>query len=236
MKKIVLILIINVALVNAQDVMSVEDAIRSGLQNNFTIQIARNDVEIAQNNAGFATAAFLPTVDASGGYQYSQSDQETNSPFSFGDSETRGYEAKILLNWTLFDGFRMFIDRSRYHSLTGLSTAQARNTIETTVVNILRAYFGLVQQQLLLDVAENTLEISETRLNKERVRREVGGASSTDFLNAQVSYNNDKALVITQGLRVAVALKELNILLGQKPDQPAQRGKGNSDFSFGRRI
>ncbi len=218
MKTVFLFLLLLIFSLQAQQVLTIEDAIRLGLKNNFDIQIARNDARIAENNRGLGTAGFLPSLDVLGNAQYLDSKQETNSPFSFGNSRAESWGGQILLNWTLFDGFRMFVDKGRFNRLAELGEAQARNIIENSIVGILAAYFNLVQQEQLLEVARNTLEISETRLNKERVRRDVGGASSTDFLNAQVSYNSDKGSVINQELRVTVALNDLNISLGQKPD------------------
>ena len=203
---------------NAQTEMTAEDAIRIGLKYNFNIQIARNEAEIARNNTGLGSAEFLPALDATGTLQYLTTDPETNSPFSFGKSSTKGYEGQITLSWTLFDGMKMFVEKRRFDKLADLGETQSRDIIENTVVGILQAYFNLVQQEQLLDVAKSTLEISETRLNKEKVRRDVGGASSTDLLNAQVSYNNDLSTLLNQELRVVVALKELNILLGQNPE------------------
>jgi outer membrane protein TolC len=216
----------------AQQIITIEDAIRIGLKNNFDIQIARNEAEIAENNTGLGTAGFLPTIDAAGNVQYLDSRQDTNSPFSFGNSQTTGYNAEILLNWTLFDGLRMFVNKSRFDRLAELGDALSRNIIENNVVQILAAYFDLVQQEQLLDVAISNLEISETRLNKEKVRRDVGGASSTDFLNAQVSFNNDKAALINQELAVKVALQDLNILLGQKPETDLEVEKNITLFTL----
>jgi outer membrane protein len=221
MKRIVLSVMILFASIYGQELMTAEDAIRLGLENNFDIQIARNTAKIAENNIGKGTANLLPLLDASGFYQNSSAELETDNPFRFGGkSTTRTYNGQVALNWTLFDGFKMFIDRSRYVELAKLSDAQARNFIENTGVSILAAYFDVVQQELLLDVARQALEISETRLNKEKVRRDLGGASSTDLLNAQVSYNNDKGTLINQELRLTLAYKNLNILLAQKPDSP----------------
>ncbi|MBN2364852.1 MAG: TolC family protein, partial [Calditrichaeota bacterium] len=217
-QRISVLLLLGIWSLYSQDVMTAEDAIRIGLKNNFDIQIARNNLEVVRNNTGLGTAGFLPLLDASGNAQYSVTDQETNSPFSFGNSSTESYGAAINLNWTLFDGMRMFVSKSRFNELVKQGEAQTRNIIEKTIVEILRAYFNLVQQEQLLEVSQNTMEISETRLNKERVRRDVGGASSTDLLNAQVSYNNDRALFLNQQLQVSIALKELNILLARDPN------------------
>lgn len=200
-----------------QKVMTMEDAVELGLKNNFNIRIARNTAEIAGNNTGKGTANFLPTLNATGNYSYSNTKQETNSPFSFGNSDTKGFATQLTLNWTLFDGFRMFADRSRYLELAKLGEYQARTTIETNVIQIMQAYFNYVQQQQLLEVAESNLAISESRYEKSKVRNELGGASSTDLLNAQVSLNNDKSEYFNQQLAVSVAKKNLNILLAQEP-------------------
>ncbi|MBD3401899.1 hypothetical protein GF420_03310 [candidate division GN15 bacterium] len=213
------------ATVSAQEEMTVEDAIRIGLENNYSIRIARNSAEIARNNEGRGTAELLPTLDASGNHTYSSTDEETNSPFSFGDSDTRASGASVALNWTLFDGFRMFAEESRYDELARLGEYQARLTIENTVVTITRAYYDLVQQEQLLDVARRTRDISRERLNKEEVRNELGGASSTDFLNARVAFNNDQATLLNQELAVTLARQELNLQLGREPDVPVTVSK-----------
>ena len=218
MKYILFFIMLFTHVVFAQSVMSSEDAIKIGLKNNFEIKIARNSDIISQNNEGKGTAEFLPSLNASGYYQLLNSDPETNSPFSFGASDTRTYGADLTLSWTLFDGLKMFAEKERYNELAKLGEAQTRNLIESTIVAILRSYFNLVQQELLLDVAINTLEISEVRLNREKTRREVGGSSSTDLLNAQVSYNSDKSQFLNQELGVLIARKELNLLLGREAD------------------
>ena len=208
--------------VHPQTEMSAEDAIAIGLDNNYSIRIARNDARIAVNNAGLGTANFLPTLDAAGGYSLATSEQTTNSPFSFGDTDSEALNGQVALNWTLFDGFRMFAEKGRLNALARLGEAQARSAIESAVVGILSDYFNLVRQELLLDVAREARAISETRLNKERVRNDLGGASSTDLLNAQVAFNTDQAAVLDQELQVLVARNALNRALGRAPDAPLE--------------
>jgi outer membrane protein TolC len=119
----------------------------------------------------------------------------------------------------------MFTTNRRFRELAKLGAYQARYIIENTSVAILRAYFNVVQQEELLDVAKNSMEISRTRLEKEKVRQELGGASSTDFLNAQVSFNNDRSLVLNQDLQLLIAKKDLNILLGRDAATPISVNK-----------
>lgn len=204
----------------ADTVLTLSNAISIGLENNYDIRIARRNARIAENNTGLGTAELLPTIDVTGGYNYNDQQTSTTSPFSFGDSRTETKTAQIQLNWTLFDGFRMFAEKARYSELARLGQAQARLTIENEVVAIAQAYFNLVQQERRLAVSREALEVSRTRLEKERVRRELGGASSTDYLNAEVFYNNDQAALINQELAVVTARQALNLVLGRDPQAP----------------
>jgi len=77
-----------------------------------------------------------------------------------------------------------------------------------------------VQQEQLLDVIRDTLAVSKRRLEREEIRRELGGASSTDLLNARVNYNNDESTLLDQQLAVTIALNELNIVLARDPLTP----------------
>jgi len=214
MKKIFLLFTLLSVPFFAQEKITAEEAIKIGLKNNFDIQIAKNNQEIAENNAGLGTSGFLPKLDATGNYNLGSTKTETNSPFSFGDTDTRSYGAKLSLNWTLFDGFRMFVNKSKYDDLAKLGEFQARNTIESSVVGILRAYFNLVAQQKLLEISKISLEVSELRYNKTKVREEMGAVSTTDLLNAQVAYNSDKSNLISQELTVEIARKDLLLALG----------------------
>lgn len=200
--------------------LSVQEAIRIGLHNNYAIRVARTTAEIARNNVGLGTAGFLPRLDTRGSWRYDAVNERTGAPTSFGNQDTRLWNSAVQLDWTLFDGFRMFADRQRYVDLSGAGTEQARDRIETTVVEIMRSYFNLVQQEQLLDVARETRDISRTRLDREAVRQQLGGVSSTDLLNARVDYNQDQSALLDRKLAAAIAAKDLNILLARDPRTP----------------
>jgi len=220
MKNTILTLLLLVSSAWAQEALTLEDAIRLGLKNNYDIRIARNDAKVSQNNKGLGIAGFLPTVDATGNYNLADYDEDSNSSSSLDKFDTKNLGADVSLNWTIFDGFKMFAEKKKYDELSQLGQYQSRQQIENTVVAISRAYFDLVQQEQLLDVARETKGISNSRLEKERVGREIGGSSSTDYLNAKVAYNNDQSNLLDRELAVTVAHEELNLLLGQDPATP----------------
>ncbi len=220
MKILTLILMTLAASLFAREKLTLEQAVAEALKNNYDIKIARGNAELAENNLDKGISGFLPSLDLSGNAALSKSEQTSNSPFSFGNSTTRSWSGQVSLSWTLFDGFQMFTNKERYEELEKLGLSQKRTAVENVIVAVISSYLNLMTQERLLDVAENTLEISAERLRKEEIRNNLGGSSSAGLLNAKVFYNNDKTAKLNQELNVEIARKNLNILLGREPDSP----------------
>jgi len=217
MRKLFLICLLTASPVFAESEMSIEDAIGIGLEYNFDIRMARIDVQITENNQALGKAGFLPKINLNGSAGTTKSNVDSTSDTNSGDSVTNNWSTELALNWTLFDGFQMYAENKKYKALASLGQNTARSQIEATVVNISREFFNLVHHEQLLSAIENSVDISETRLKKEEIRRELGAASSTDYLNAVVAFNTDKALFIEQELNVKITQENLNSLLGFEP-------------------
>ena len=50
----------------AQEILTLDQALQTGLQNNYSVRIAKNDASIAANNVTIGNAGFLPVVDVFG--------------------------------------------------------------------------------------------------------------------------------------------------------------------------
>jgi outer membrane protein TolC len=48
----------------AQAVLTKDEAIKITLENNYGVQVAKNDVKVADNNDGLLNSGYLPTVTA----------------------------------------------------------------------------------------------------------------------------------------------------------------------------
>ncbi|HKJ82089.1 MAG TPA: TolC family protein, partial [Ignavibacteriaceae bacterium] len=73
-----LLVILITGLTNAQEVLTPQDDVKIALENNYSIKIAKNEKNIAENNSSVGNAGFLPTVDASGSYTRSSNDTKQN--------------------------------------------------------------------------------------------------------------------------------------------------------------
>jgi outer membrane protein TolC len=94
--------------IQAQNMLTTQEAVALALEYNYGIKIAKNNVEISDNNANILNADFLPRVTGNGGATYNL--DNTDAEFSNGNStslngaESSRYNASVNLNYTLFDG------------------------------------------------------------------------------------------------------------------------------------
>lgn len=188
--------------VNAQDLLTVEDATRIALENNFEIKISKNDLEIDQTNASAGNAGMLPKLIASitdnNSIQNQNQTRSDGTVNSLDNAKNNSLNYGVMLDWTVFDGLRMFAKKEQLKELQKLGENQLKLTILTKISDVNATYFDLVQQQQQLVALDSTLNISNQRLNLAQNRFSIGKASKLEVLNAQVDLNTDKVNVLKQ--------------------------------------
>ena len=200
-------------------VLTAEEAVKMALQNNFDIQLARNaaDVTVINNSAG--QAGMLPSIGLNGGF----GGGNTNLNQNLADGRvidragvvTNTANAAVQLNWTLFDGMGMFINRTRLRQLNEAGEQAYRIQVEQTLLDVLTAYYQLVRQQYVVKVNEQNLKLSDERVRLAGNRYEVGTGSKLDFLQSKVDRNNDHTLLIQLQQELETSKIKLNQLLGR---------------------
>lgn len=201
--------------------LSLEDAIRTGLEHNYGIQLSRRDVEIAENNVTRGNAGQLPTVAGNlvRTFNINNSLQQTggNDPRIVNGGRSNALQANVGLNWTLFDGLGMFIAYDRLKTLNNLQQQVTRNTVEQTVADIMNAYYNVVLVSGRLKSLEEALNIGQARIDLTQAQVSVGTAAKVELLTAQVDFNADRSVLIQQQEALATAKINLNNLLGRSP-------------------
>ena len=99
-----------------------------------------------------------------------------------------------------------------------LCNRHCAEVVENTVAGISTAYYRLILELQRLKVLQQTLFLSKARLDISQAQYELGGAGKRDFLAAQVDYNGDSSLLMTQYQVIQNARVNLNELLAADPD------------------
>lgn len=207
------------SMVEAQELLTAENAIAVALENNYQIKLAKNATDINQLGVSPGMAGMLPQVNAL--FQTNNSSQNINQTRSDGttraldNAKNNSMNYGLALNWTVFDGLYMFASYDRLKELDKLGEAELTNTLLNTVSNVLVTYYNLVQQQQQLIVLDSTLLLSQQRVDLAQNRFSIGKASKLEVLNAQVDFNTDQTLLLRQKELYANTKTELNRLLAR---------------------
>lgn len=188
----------------AQQMLTLEDAIQQGITKQYSIQISRQRERIAANENSLGNAGFLPTITGSANKNYTISgiDQSffggLRPPLVQSGVNSNSGNVGMAMAWTLYDGKGMFVLRDRYKELQNLGAKQTESSIENLIALISSTYYDIIRQNLRVNNFKKGLEISNDRLKLAKDRYEVGQGSKVDYYSAQVDYNEDKALLIAQ--------------------------------------
>ncbi len=220
MKILIRILFVLVGLNGLAQELTLEQAITIALQNNHNIQIQKNQIEIAKNQATVGNADLLPKVDISGNYSVSQSTTDIQfvtdpAPQKGLESESKSSGLSANLSYTLFDGFGNIRTYQKLQEQEELAEIQTRLNIESTLMQVINGYFEVLRNQTQLEIVKNTLSISKDRLARLEGSYKYGSGNKIDILNAQVDFNTDSANFLNTKQALENAKYNLNYLLGR---------------------
>ncbi len=208
---------------NAQQLLTPDEAVQLTLSHNYGIQIANNTVEIAENNTSILNSGYLPTLTGNAGATYNL--DNTEAEFSNGNTttlngaESSRYNASVNLNYTLFDGLGRLYNYKRLKEQYQLSELEARETIENTLLQLFSVYYSVAQLSENTNAIKETFEISKDRLVRSEYQFEYGQNTKLDVLNAQVDINNDSISIVNTEQQLINAKRDLNVILGNKLTQ-----------------
>ena len=224
-------LIIFVNTTDAQDKLTKEQALDFALENNFGIQVSRNNTEITKNNSNILNSGYLPTVSISGGGNYIGSDSEIAFPGQFDDQgnpipnrifegqESQRYNASVNLNYTLFDGLGRTYIYKQLKEQYNLSELQLRETIEYSILQIFEVYFSIAQFTESSRIFKQNLEVSKERQKRAQSAFIHGQGNKLAVLNAQVDVTNDSISLIQVNQQLDNSKRDLNLLMNQPIDK-----------------
>ncbi len=204
----------------SEELLLPEDAVRLALKNNFSIIISEMESEIAANNSNAGNAGMYPSLDITG--RQNNSTMSVNQEYLDGrkvdktGASSMSAEAGIQLNWTVFDGMKMFVERDRLELLKELSGLALRESIENTIYKALTVYYDIVKQKRFLAAVCESIDISRERVALVSQKVEAGAAGKSELLQARVDMNNDILDSIDKATALNNLKTELNSIMARR--------------------
>ncbi len=205
-----------------QEMLSMDEAIRTALQKNYVVMIAKDRTEIAKAQNNIGNAGMSPTVSLNASYNLSSFN--SYQEFNTGATQDRigarssGLAASVNASWLVFDGLRMFAVKRRLAENVTLTELQARQEMENTVYNVIVAYNNAVRIKQLIKASQQNLAIYEERKKMAELRFNIGSDSRVEMLLASTDVNRAKSDIVQLELQLLSAKSTLNALMSRNAD------------------
>ena len=217
-----LILILLGVSIQAQEPLTLEDAILKGLENNFQIRISEQEYNISKLNNTQGAAGRWPSINIGinsiNRYDNTPSFDTSSMSYIRGDQYTNSLTPNVELRWLLFDGFFVNINKQKLDLLEQYSLGFSTIVVENTLQAIILGYYYALLEQERLKVLKGVKDLSGDRYDYEMLRKDIGTSVTFEVLQAKNSFYSDSTNYLLQELNVKNAFLRLNLLLGEPPE------------------
>lgn len=203
----------------AQQVLTVDEAVSIALKNSFDILIASNDAAIDKANNTAGNAGMLPTIAITGSDNVSLNNTKqkyfNNTEASSTNARSSSLIANIGLSWTLFDGGKMFVTKQKLQEIELLGEIQYKERVLQTVSNVILSYYNVVKQKQQLISINEVINYNMERVKILQTSFNAGNTAKTNLLQAQIDLNVYQENAINQKSIITDSKKTLNQLLSR---------------------
>jgi outer membrane protein TolC len=197
-----------------QRILTLEEAISNALQKNYDIILAKNDSTVAAIDYSYRNAAFLPRLNANLGTTWNNNN--TKQTLADGTKrESNGLKSnniasQLALNWTLFDGLKMFATRDKAGQLLELGELEIKSQVINTVASVINTYYNIVRQKQQLRAIQEQMSIDSERVRLAQYRLDIGVGIKPDLLQSKIDLNAQKAAQLQQQALIEQLKEQLN--------------------------
>lgn len=207
--------------------LTLEEAIEAALRHSPQIAQATGAIRNAESSERSAWGSYLPSLSFSSGGSRRSSEifNPTTNTMTKSDASV-GYNAGLSSSIDLFTGGRRGadMDRARADAVTAdAGLIQQRFTVALTTK---RAFFEVLKADELIRISESRLERAQEALGAAERRAQVGTATQSDVLRAQLEVANARQALLqaqnqkTNGAYALGRLVGVSAAVGARPGEP----------------
>ncbi|HEX9161091.1 MAG TPA: TolC family protein [Thermoanaerobaculia bacterium] len=190
MKRILttLILALCAATAFAQTRLTLEDALRRGLEVNNQVEQSREEIRVAEANRGFLLSEVMPRIAIAGNLQRN-SIQRTfgEAPNAVTILPQDNWSYQIQLQQPLYAGRREL--RAYSQAKLGIENARegTRSAEDETLLRVASSFLALVNANARIDVENKNIQLAENRRKQSQAFYQAGEVTKVDVLRAETA-------------------------------------------------
>ena len=184
--------------------LSVNDCIDIAIKNSQPIKNYEEYVEIYKARIGQSKSSYFPTLGASAGYDFENT--ETKYRSTHGNSTS----AKIALNQLIYSFGKVLsnVKMQKFYKIA--AEYDLKNAILETSNNVKNAYYGVLAAKANLDIQKANVLVNERQYNRTKAFFEEGLVSKIDLVNQEVYLSDAKINLVSAENAYQNAIIQLN--------------------------
>ena len=216
------ILFILSASINAQNSLSLENALTITLKENIDIKIKTNELNQVENYEKVGVLGVLPRIKING----AASANKGNSSIEFAtddfpsiddvNSESTSLNGNIEFSYNLFNGLGSIYTYQKLKKQSDLKSTELLIQIEQALIKTAKQYYDIAYLQEQNKILNELLDVSKERYERIKVQSEFGNASKLDLLSAEIDLNKDSVNLMNSDYNLLVAKNQLNQTLNRE--------------------
>ena len=209
--------------------LTIEDAVRIGLDNHPRIKSASERIGSQQAILGQQTAAYYPTISLSNQYRTSQSSTNGGN-----DHAADAFSSQASFNLTLYNFGKREGNVQAARETLDATKQDYGTTTQDTVLSIKQSYYVYLASQALVKVRQDTVRNRELLVRQARGFYEVGTRARTDVARAEANLYTARADLIQAENGVKIAWVTLRNAMGSPrlPEQPVAEDSPEVELSM----
>jgi outer membrane protein len=192
-------------------VLTLEQAVQMSLAADPRVVAAESGIANAQSSVQLATGAYLPTLNVSS--TYGNSSNERLDPNS-GNRVSESYTANTAVGYEIFSGGRRLAERRSARAQVSAAEAGLRSERYTAVLATTEAFYAAAAAEEVLAASRQREGRAQQQLSFAQTRLEVGTATRSDVLRAELEVGNARIAVIDAETAVRTSRLELGRRVG----------------------
>ncbi|MFN5378005.1 MAG: efflux RND transporter permease subunit, partial [Ignavibacteria bacterium] len=211
---VVLILIMTAAGQSSAQTLTMSDAVKTAIENNGLIKITKLDSTSADMRRMQSQSVYMPSADLQSAVTRGANNvSQTTASGVIINRDNAGFtnmNAAAVLQWTLFDGFRMYAVDDQFALMAQSERERARGQFSTVITDVMTKYAAAVVAHHQVRDLQSALALAEKRFAIVQRRKDVGSASGTQLSQATI----DKNTVVSMLRRAETNVANSVIALG----------------------
>jgi outer membrane protein len=217
------LIVLIIPITYAQNALTEQDAISIALRYNYDILVALNNASNDSVNNTPGNAGMLPNISITGSESYiagnkMQQKLPDGTTSNSSNVHSNSLNANVGLDWTLFDGGKMFVTKRRLSEIQALGEIQFRDRVLQTEYDVILAYYDVVRQKQELASINEVITYNLERVKISQTAYDAGLSPKTNLLQAKIDLNVYQENAINQQSIIIAAKRTLNQFLGRNAD------------------